>query len=496
MMESGMGSSSIGDIASNDKKSGNFSADMEGSGDTEVSDSSVEDGNADKKISSFAKSKLFKNPKVKVIAGIAGIIIFLIFGFARIIAGSDENGSDPDGINNTTSSGTCAYDIKGFNTGNATIKKEMHVSNIKVRLMECDGSGPVENEELVDFEKYILGVTREEIGNSNDASTKAQAVAARSFSLARPIEMGNSGGLKLYEENGQWILQLRACTLDQAYCDPDRGCWSDGQGGEYGHTMHSGEDPTKKWSKGPIAADDKIRTLVKETEGEVMVDNNGYIVESGYKRGAQLKWIEYGKTMDYRQILLQYYNNDINAGVTDIIKVSCNYDSIPGDFASWKQCDPRWSNVPLGRSSLSVCDAGCLATSVAMLIAKSGVSTTISDFNPGTFVQTLNNNSGFDGALFKWNVTSVAPQITGFTYINASGKSREEKFNTIKSLVEQGYYVVAEVKGGIGGTHWVAIDHISGNDIIMMDPSSHSKTNILWNEYKWERMSVIRYFKV
>lgn len=53
------------------------------------------------------------------------------------------------------------------------------------------------------------------------------------------------------------------------------------------------------------------------------------------------------------------------------------------------QGDPSWSNVRIGNTSSAVGRIAFLVTSIAILIEKSGVNTTISPFNPGTFVEAL-----------------------------------------------------------------------------------------------------------
>lgn len=162
------------------------------------------------------------------------------------------------------------------------------ISNVKVRLLGCTASGgssgPLEDEELVDLEKYILGVTYTENGGAPDEAIKMQAIAARSFLLTR------SYGGKIEQENGSSIVQIRACTWDQAYCDPDKGCWSNGAGGEYGNTIHTGYDPSKKWSKKPLPENDRIRTLVAETAGQVVVDKDGKVLNTPYMSDVQQQW--------------------------------------------------------------------------------------------------------------------------------------------------------------------------------------------------------------
>ena len=58
-----------------------------------------------------------------------------------------------------------------------------------VRLMSaggiCDGTygQPIEGEELVPLEKYVLGVAYAETGNAPEEAFKAQVIAARSLLL-------------------------------------------------------------------------------------------------------------------------------------------------------------------------------------------------------------------------------------------------------------------------------------------------------------------------
>ena len=130
-----------------------------------------------------------------------------------------------------------------------------------------------------------------------------------------------------------------------------------------------------------------------------------------------------------------------------------------------------------------------------MLIAKSGVETTVNgDFNPGTFVQRLNETGGFSGANLVWAaVSNAAPNFQFVTKVSLSGQSQAQKLARIQELLNQGYYVVAEVKGNTG-QHWVAIDGIDGNRVLMMDPGSQATD--MWNQYNWTNTSELAYFRV
>lgn len=406
--------------------------------------------------------------------------------------------------------GSCAYSIKGFYIkGKGNISKKMDISNLYVRLMQCGtGNGhdyggtfgkPLEGEELVPFEKYILGVAYQEIGPSAPAEAiKAQMVAARSYILARHVDMG--GWRTLKKEGNRWILQAASCTQDQVYCDPDKGCSSkDGQWSQ----VHSGSGHGTILKKA-LAKNSPLRTYASQTSGEVLVNSKGNVVYSGYTSTEQNKMSTLAKNgLNYKQILLQVYNQgDRNYGATDISKASCttkastNCATSTGEFARWKQMGAPWSGVPMGNSGQNIGQIGCLVTSISMLIAKSGVPTTVNPFNPGTFVQKLNNSGGFNSVgEFTWYpVTSAAPKFKFQGKVPVSGLSKEQKLNKLKQLISQpNVYVVAEVKGNTG-QHWVAIDNVNGNTINMLDPGS-SATN-MWKQYNWANTSTYAYFRV
>ncbi len=407
--------------------------------------------------------------------------------------------------------GSCVYDIKGFYIPiRGNVSKSMNVSNLMVRLMECGGAYGNGNDNtpidqpLVPFEDYVMGVAYAEVGTGYpDEAIKAQMVAARSYALARPTAMGNANGKKLAEENGQWVLQIASCVSDQVFCNVDEGCSYMGGGDGQGGIVRSGIVPGAVRTNPALAENHRLRALAAEVQGEVLVNNQGYIINAGFLSSDQNKFKDLAnKGLDYKQILMQIYNSSSrNYGASDIEKASCNNgdDSCSGSassgpFASWKQYKGPWVDVPLGSSSETIKSAGCLVTSVSMLIAKSGVDTTIDDFNPGSFVEHLNTHNGFSGANFMWNsVTSAAPNFTYQGKVNVVNLSKNEKLNTLKGLLDRGFYVVAEVKGSTG-QHWVAIDGLSGDTILMMDPGSESTD--MWGQYSWKNTSQYAYFMV
>ena len=169
-----------------------------------------------------------------------------------------------------------------------------------------------------------------------------------------------------------------------------------------------------------------------------------------------------------------------------------------GEYINWKQSDPEWSNVRIGNTSNTIGDIGCLITSIAILIQKSGIETkNITPFNPGTFVEVLNKNNGFDnsGNILYTPITKLIPEFKYSGNINLRNKSKEEKLKLITEYFNNGYYLTAEVKGAtIGNQHWVAIVGINGSDVIMADPASNQ--TIMWNAYEFSKTSQFNYFSI
>ena len=486
----------------------------------EVMDAMLYEGSYDKtlfeeNLVSTILPKYLPNLSQNEYKSMANEIFTYIKDYYDLIGKTDTDGEgsgDVGGYGSTcsTDSGTCSYEVKGYAIpGKGNVTENVKISDLYVRLMQCGTAGgknyggtfgeSLEGEALVPFEKYILGVAYAAMGTDAPAEAfKAQTVVARSYILARHADKG--GWRTLKEESGKWVLQVASCDLDQIYCDPDKGCSSD-SGGQ----VHSGTAYNGNFKKEALSQNSSLRGYASATEGEVLTNSQGYIIYTGYSAADKNQFDSLArKGTNYKQILLQVYNQGSHRyGASNVTKNTCtnpNGDNnaciSSGEYAQWKQYSGPWVNIPMGNSGKTIRQIGCLATSVAIQIAKSGVSTKISNFNPGTFVQFLNQNGGFAaGGNFVWNsAQKAAPSFRYQGKVSVAGMSQSQKLAKIRELVNTpGVYVVAEVKGNTG-QHWVAIDSVNGNTVNMMDPGS-SSTN-MWQKYNWVNTSTLAYFKV
>lgn len=168
-----------------------------------------------------------------------------------------------------------------------------------------------------------------------------------------------------------------------------------------------------------------------------------------------------------------------------------------GEITEWKQKGKEWSNIKIGTTNATIGDIGCLVTSISILIKKSDVSTkNIYPFNPGTFVTALNNNYGFDsrGNLQYDAISKVVPSFSYQGKVYLKGKSRLDKLNEIKRYYEAGYYLAVEVRGAtLGNQHWVAVDNVTNNTVLMLDPGSNETD--MWSKYNWTDTTQFVYFR-
>lgn len=212
----------------------------------------------------------------------------------------------------------CYYKVPGI---------DEEVSNVKVQTLRCEygnDSGsvgdPITGEGLVDFEsEYIPGVVYGEVGSeSSDDTQKAQAVYARSFALNRGNAMNGAYGIGLSIENGQWVLKLRNCTSDQAYCNIDKGCGTlDGgtpQGTTSGGpTLYAG-GKGKGFYKQALPEDAKLRTVVAESKGEVAVDSSGSVKYLDFAQSKQTEWANRSKAGEhYKDIIKSMENVEVTS---------------------------------------------------------------------------------------------------------------------------------------------------------------------------------------
>lgn len=168
-----------------------------------------------------------------------------------------------------------------------------------------------------------------------------------------------------------------------------------------------------------------------------------------------------------------------------------------GEITKWKQKGMTWSDIKIGTTDATIGDIGCLVTSIAIQIKKSGVATNdIYPFNPGTFVIALNNAYAFDsnGNLSYAPISKVVPDFKYVGRVELKGKTKSEKLYEIRKYYEDGYYLVAEVKGAtLNNQHWVAVDNVTNSTVVMLDPGSNETD--MWREYDWNNTSQFIYFK-
>ncbi len=376
---------------------------------------------------------------------------------------------------NFSSNGTvCTYNIDGAN-----------VSNIKVRLIypaysdALSGSPDykpgevIKGEELIDLEKYVMGVVYVENGGAPSEALKVQAIAARSYILGHT-------GLKRVTENGQTIIEISPSTFHQAYCDPDKGCYicMAGNDESKGRNVFLSENaipegaicspfrPSVDEYYGDRASE--FKNAINSVNGMVLTDKLHNITATGYVSNSQNAWNQMANDgLDYVEILRKHYGAEYT-----LSSPNCSYGAT-GDWANWRQFDNPWGNMYIGSSTMA--QVGCLITSNAMMLANSGKPLVIQDFNPGTFLTLLKNNGGLSGNLLR-NEVAIELALGNHNFEYNSGSLTSNQPQAIAEKLNQGYHVIAGVKCDSSGEvgHWVYVTGVSGQLVYMADPASDS----------------------
>lgn len=442
-----------------------------------------------------AKTWIKTHPvETAVIVGVILLVaIFVMMILIILLSGEGQGSADTKaGWNCTYSAGSDTYE------------------DLQVELVNCNATKSNYTVlETISFEQYVLGVALAEAGEStSDEALKAQMIAVRNFALNRNKTMCPSNPNNcFYGYNSESnIIRMRACTNDQVYWDYTEDIYRVPQSvALYSPEVNSSTPGAVLWKKALSSERQaEVEALASEVVGKTLTDANGNISKIDFTSVETDKFIALANSgQDYTQILLNVYgtNNTISSSSCDYSEVSEGVVA-SGDYANWRQTDPRWSSTRIG--TCTVGRVGCLITAVSIQVARSGAKTTLPEFNPGTFASALNRNGGvasncnFMGVNY---VKKIVPSITQPYNDRIYGYSKSQILSYVKRRIEEGCHLVIEVKGhgtrSSVGQHWVAIDDLSTKNsnytkLYMWDPAT--KSTDLFAKYG-NRITVAKCFK-
>ena len=186
------------------------------------------------------------------------------------------------------------------------------------------------------------------------------------------------------------------------------------------------------------------------------------------------------------------------------------------DYRNWKQFEGEWADQiyitysdkgkfgdHVGMENKSkgygtIADWGCYLVSLSMQIAKSGTATD-ADFDPWDFTTHMNKGgymSKDDDSLIQDDGSGVSKFTDGKfrkkDRQEVAGKSKDDIRDMLKQALDAGLYPIVRMELGGGGKHFVAIDKVEGDKIVMMDPGSSSDD--LFDKY-WGKIDQIRTYE-
>ena len=153
------------------------------------------------------------------------------------------------------------------------------------------------------------------------------------------------------------------------------------------------------------------------------------------------------------------------------------------DWHTWKQGNPAWGSRKLG-DLCTMSNSGCLITSIAILMAKSGAEDPNS-FNPGVlrdryesrgFVSHNSSSVAADGNLsYAAYSKSNSPNFYSVGSSNYHPTPYNQIYDDLNAHLSRGEYAIVNVNYG---GHFVAVDYCSNGTVYIVDPAGTAKTTL------------------
>jgi len=143
-------------------------------------------------------------------------------------------------------------------------------------------------------------------------------------------------------------------------------------------------------------------------------------------------------------------------------------NTVEGSWSLFKQCDGKWGSHKLGTCGLTICQAGCAMSSVAMMLDTKGYKT-----DPLQLNNWLASNGGYaSGCDIIW----AKPDAFGKTKFQGIEKSSEAD---ICAGLKANHGIIANVNGG---KHWVLLTGCSGNGVMLVNDPGFNRASYKMSE--------------
>ena len=396
----------------------------------------------------------------------------------------------------TTSGGQITLD---YTNDDGISLQELVTKNIlvDVKSSSCTSTGKLTNCESlynspISMQKYIYGVTLQEIGDYGLKKDVAFMIVAKSYAIGRAMERGNV--IKLDDDT--YVIGIIDSTSDQAYCDYETFQYCSSGINSISEKTLSNFNEAWEISKnifllngkkafGPYAAN--VNSSVYCSYGTCMFQEE---VRDNYNEDSYT----------YKEILQDQYRNkeELNIVTVESGFASIEYSTSSNvcknnviddsNFVYYAQND--YTNTAFCHRKLtddssknycnnkgnSICTSGCGVTSMAMVVAtlKQDSSITPETINSAT---REGIDCGDDGS----NGDNLIPNFAS-TYGLKSEKidtnsSVNDIKNSIKEALDSGSLVIGNTDGVFGsgtyktgGGHYVVIRGYSENEVYVADP--------------------------
>lgn len=240
------------------------------------------------------------------------------------------------------------------------------------------------------------------------------------------------------------------------------------------------------------------QNMVSKQVREICKNSSGKEVKSNILRDEQIgtqslvcdEGETYSVSSEYYDIDNEKYKNFLKQFIEQKYYINSEGSSDEkqpdsGYWRNWKQCGQSWSNKIVPKSNQTICEIGCLITSVTIQIARSKTVFVTDTLNPGVAMEKYQFENGGN---FVWSSTkNLAPNFIYSGVIVLSGMDKSAISKKLLSYDSSRYYIILAVsdKNKNSIHHYVALDYVDSktNELYMLDPASSSETKV-YSKYK------------
>jgi hypothetical protein len=180
------------------------------------------------------------------------------------------------------------------------------------------------------------------------------------------------------------------------------------------------------------------------------------------------------------------YAYDLDRMNTQLLNRELNGIQDTSDVAAWRQGRVPYNSAALKKNTAesTVYSGGCSYFAAAYMLVKMGQLDVVGGENPNTVISKMEEIDGWldFGKMDYSRIKEAYPAVTCHAYKNAFENDEfDEQLDIIRSLIDQGYFVILCIDGPGSAGHYIFVDEVTDDGDMVIGDSAYEGT--AWSDY-------------